>query len=438
MKWFGSKATETKANPTGGAYVVTNNLNFTPRIDPRKQLEEGYQKNSIVYRCINEITTAIANLDIEVYKNGKEVEDHYLDKMLERPNPTEGYDDFIKGVFTDFLSTGEMFISGVKIGGKTKELWRQSPVHMTVIGSETGMVGKYVFKNAGKEITFPVDQLTGESELFFKKMPNPLNYWRGQSPLQAAALAVDSHNAGMIWNNSLLENSARPSGIIELTGTPSSETVGRFRELFKKRIQGKKNAGEIPMLIEGAKWVPTDTNPRDMDFISTLKETTKYIASTYGVPLPLVDNDSASYNNIEQAKERFYTDTVIPLFNSFLRDLNNWLRKELAGAEFCINMDSIPALEKMRQIKFDRMLSGVEKGVISIDEARQELGYEPIGGVAASLLIPQGKIPLDMAGFDGMTPDEQNTAKQLRRANFTDIEIRQMLEQDRHAACTHS
>jgi HK97 family phage portal protein len=255
--------------------------------------------------------------------------------------------------------------------------------------------------------------------------------------MMAAALSIDAHNSGLLWNASLLENSARPSGILKFGGDPSNQTIERIRELFKKKVQGARNSGEIPMLVDGVEWQATDTNPRDMDFIATLKETSKYIASAYGVPLPLVDNDAASYNNMENAKERFYTDTVIPHLNAFLSALNIWFEKELNGATIRINMDSIPALERLRTLKFDRVIRAVDAGVMTIDEAREELGHGAYGGNAENLYVSQGKIPLDMSGFEDYSDDEKDMADQLQKSGFSDIEVKTLIENGRHEFCSH-
>jgi len=224
-------------------------------------------------------------------------------------------------------------------------------------------------------------------------MYDPLNYWRGQAPLVAAGLAADTHNAGMRWNYALLKNSARPSGLIKLAGDGSGEVVVRLREWFKRAFQGERAAGEIPILTGGAEWVAMDTNPRDMDFVTTQKEAAKLIASAFGVPLPLIDNDASTFNNLEQAKERFYSDTVLPMFNEFLAAFGNWLLPWYGdGLTFGVDLDQVAALEGVRTRKYDRVIKAKAAGVLTVDETRVALGYEPLGGVAA-LLDP-------LAGFD--------------------------------------
>lgn len=386
---------EKKENPAGAAYYVNNFIEYTFDKNKDALAKEGYARNVIVYRAIKEISDATANITVMVKSGDKEIERGPINELLKKPNPMQGWDTFCKNVFTDYLINGEMFIAGE--GQKPNEIWPLNPLKISVKAGPGGIPSEYVHneKSPGEK-RFPVERLTGFSDVFYHKMYNPLNYWRGMSPLEAAALAGDVHNTGLVWNYSLLKNGASPSGIVKFQGTPGQETISFLREFFKKTLQGSRNAGEVPVLVEGADWQETSKTPRDMDYLSTMKETAKYVASAYGVPLPLVDNDAASYNNIEQAKERLWTDTVLPLFNEFLNSFSSWLSWKF-GVEIMLgaDIDSIPALEGVRKRRFERMTTALEKGAITIDEWREEMGYDPLGGMAAVLMIPANRVPID-------------------------------------------
>src|SRR6185295_11115825 len=47
---------------------------------------------------------------------------------------------------------------------------------------------------------------------------DPSNDYEGRAPLEAAARAVDIHNAGGAWTKALIDNAARPSGALIYTG----------------------------------------------------------------------------------------------------------------------------------------------------------------------------------------------------------------------------
>lgn len=380
MAWPFSRKIEVKEHPTGAAFFSPGGPAWSRQSNRIAYVDEGYQLNVVVYRAVCEITRAVSDLELEVASGGDPIDNHPALDLLARPNPTQGWDGFITEAFTNYLLTGELAIARYPETGRIAELWNLNPLYMQIEPGRGGIASAYVYDQNNAKKTFPVDKLTGRSQVFFQKMYNPMDYWRGQSPLMAAGIAADTHNAGMRWNYSLLRNSARPSGLIKLAADTGGEVVARLKEWFKSAFQGEYNAGQIPVLPAGADWQAMDNSPKDMDFTTTQKEAAKLIASAFGVPLPLIDNDASTFNNLEQAKERLYTDTVLPLFNSFLSQFGAWLLPAFGqGLSLQVNMDQIGALEGLRTRLYDRMLKGVAAGVLTVDEAREAIGYEPLG-----------------------------------------------------------
>jgi HK97 family phage portal protein len=374
-----ANAVEKKEHPNGAAFMVSAGSTWV-RSDRRKQyIEEGYQLNVIVYRAVQEIIKAAGSLEIELFgADGGKIEAHPALDLLKMPAPQMTWDAWVAEMLVNRMLMGEMAAVSPNESGPPAEVWPLNPMHVDVIPGRSGLPSAYVHEVNKSKRSFPVDPATGNSQVMFSKTYNPMNYWRGQSPLMSAALAGDTHNSGMRWNYSLLKNSARPSGLIRFKqGYPGGETIQRMREYFKARMQGSQNAGEIPMLSDDAEWVQISQSARDMDFLKTMQETAKYIASALGVPLPLIDNDASTFNNLEQSKERLYTDTVIPIMNELLAELNNWLLPRFGdGLELRIDMDAIPALEGLRERMFKRAVEAYREGLLSVQEARQLIGYE--------------------------------------------------------------
>jgi HK97 family phage portal protein len=403
---FGGK-TEVKEHPAGAAFAMMGGgKGWLRPSNTKAYFDEGYQLNVIVYRAVREIANACADLTLEVFQNGEAVGDHPALALLSRPNPLQGGDTFIKEAFTNYLLTGEIFIVGTS-ESPPAELWNLNPLYMEVYAGPGGVPSGYCHKHNNAKTVFPVDRLTGRSDVFFLKMYNPLDYWRGQAPMMAAALAADTHNEGVKWNYKLLRNSARPSGFMKFTGIPGDETISRLREWLKGTMQGADNAGEIGVIGDGGEWQAMSETPRDMDFMNTQKEMAKLVASAFGVPLPLIDNDATTFNNMEQAKERFYTDTIIPMFNEFLRAFGNWLLPAYGdGLEFKVDMDDVAALEGVRTRTFDRMIRAKQAGVLTADEARIGIGYPE--------LTPDQRLEIDPVGTAiSQADDEIRSAAKL-------------------------
>lgn len=371
---------EVKQNPTGASLIVGGGQGFIKWTDKRAFVEEGYQRNPVIYMAVEEIAKAVSGLRLELKRGEDCLEDHPVLNLLHRPNAMQGGKEFIKTIFVDYLTQGEMAIAQPIGQRQPAELWRVDPSEVEVKPGRGGIPAAYVHKRSGIETTFPVKGLTTpRSDLFFFKRFNPRDYWRGQSPLMAGGIAGDIHNRGSDWNYSLLRNAAKPSGIVRFKDDPSTETVSRLKEWFKRAFQGAENAGEVPVLTGGAEWTQTSLSPMDMDFATSMTEAKKLIAGVFGVPLPLIDNEAATFANMDTAKERFYTDTVLPLANEWLESFSAWLLPGFgADLELCIDMDDIPALEAVRNRKFDRILKALGAGLISVDEARDEIGYDPM------------------------------------------------------------
>ena len=397
----------------------------------KKLFEEGYNYNVVVYRCVDSIIKALKGVDIQIKRGDEIIGEHDVLTLLKKPNPNQKKGAFLTEAFINRLVLGEMFtVTAEDVDAVPRELWNLNPLEMHIKAGK-GMPRGYIQKVNGNEKEWPVDQLTGASQVFYWKGHNPLDRWRGMSPLNAACLAADTNNAGLRWNFSMLKKGGRLSGVVSYKGNgPDEQGMKRLKQWFKSTLQGEYNAGEVGILTGEAEFKEMGKSPKDMDYIKTVDKTTAFIAMAYGVPLPLVLNEAATFNNYREAKEQFYTDTVLPLFGEFLEEFGGWLlpRFGLDDAQFFYDRDSIPALETVRERRDERMIKRVDSGIISRDEARIELGYNPRGGMADELFISATNIPLDDSGVD--IPDDEksgNLRELLLKSGYSDDEIKEAL-----------
>jgi len=387
---------------------------------------DGYTYNVVVYRCVDSIIKAMKGIDIQI-KQGDEIitKSPALD-ILQIPNPNQKWASFLEEAFINRLILGEMFLVTADNAKAPQEIWNLDPLEMQVQAGKNLPRG-YIHTVHGSEVHWPVDQITGKSDVFFWKGHNPLDKWRGLAPLHAASLATDTNNAGLRWNYSLLKKGARSSGIVKFKGTPNEQAVIRLRKWFKETIQGEYNAGELAILTGEAEFQEIGKSPKDMDYSKTVDSTTAFIAMGFGVPLPLVLVTASTFNNYREAKEQFYVDTVLPTLTEFLEELGCWLLPKfgLKDAKYVFDKDSIPALEALRERRNDRNAKLVEKGIISPDEARIELGFEPRGGIANMLFMSSSLIPIDDMGNE----DDEKIKTILLKQGYTDEEIKKAMEE---------
>ena len=132
------------------------------------------------------------------------------------------------------------------------------------------------------------DQSAAQPPILQLTLFNPLDDYYGLSPLEAAAFAVDTHNAAAKWNKALLDNAARPSGALVYDGPDNTVMSDAQFERIKKELgdlyQGSANAGR-PMLLEGGlDWKAMSLSPKDMDFMEAKHSAAREIALAFGVP----------------------------------------------------------------------------------------------------------------------------------------------------------
>jgi len=177
--------------------------------------KEAYAKNVVAFQAINRIADAIASVKLGIYRGETELKDHPLSTLLARPNPLQSYGDYMRAKVGFILLSGNGYEERVTIRKEVRELYQLRPDRMKIIPSNMGVPAAYEYSVNQQKVRFDVDPRTLESDVRHVKMFNPIDDWYGMSPIEAGAYAIDQNNESMSWMQSLLQNSARPSGALE-------------------------------------------------------------------------------------------------------------------------------------------------------------------------------------------------------------------------------
>jgi|TARA_R110000765_G_scaffold49159_3_gene100049 HK97 family phage portal protein len=353
---------------------------------------EGYLKNAIVYRCVNEIAKGGSSVDFAIKMNDEVLEYHPLIDLLDRPNPLQSNNEFFQALFGYLMLSGNAYI--LKSGGMDgipQELHLLRPDRMAIKGGKGYIPERYEYLINGRiQQSYAVDPKTGYSDVKHIKLWNPLDDYYGCSPLSAAAVEIDQHNLSSKHNINLLNNGARPSGAVifkpkDEAGFAVNLSESQRAQLLtdlNNRFQGAGNAGR-PMLLEGDfDWKEMGMSPRDMDFINLKHMSATDIALCFGVPSQLVGvPDSQTYANVAEARLSLYEETIIPHLKLIQSDLNEWLTPMFdERLEFCFDYTNIPALSERTRRTFENVTSAVEAGIMTRNEARADLGLNPVDG----------------------------------------------------------
>ncbi|MGP9811874.1 phage portal protein [Rhodopseudomonas sp. NSM] len=374
---------EVKASRTAKllAFETGGVARWTPR-DYAALARQGYVSNAVVHRCVRLIAENAAACTFLVFDGAQEKEAHPLAQLIARPNPRQDGAALFETVVAHLLLAGNAYVEAVTLGDAVHELYALRPDRMKVVPGPDGWAAAYDYAVGGRSVRFdqhasplpPILHLT-----FF----HPLDDHYGLAPLEAAAVAVDTHNAAARWNKALLDNSARPSGALMYAGPEgavlSDEQFGRLKRELETTYEGAANAGR-PLLLEGGlDWKPMALSPKDMDFLEAKHAAAREIALAFGVPPMLLgipgDNTFANY---QEANRSFVRQSVLPLATRIGNALAQWLAPQFGdGIRLVIDTDRIDALASDRVALWERVSAAP---FLTLNEKREAVGYAPLEG----------------------------------------------------------
>ena len=391
-KLFGAKGnTESKSASTPSWYGAMQSYMQTPASavwsgrSYTKFADEAYSRNVVAHRAVSMIASGAAsiNLNVQASDDINEQLVTLLKKLINSPNPSESRACFFKKAYSYLLISGNAYLHGVSAEGElVNELHLLRPDRVSVVAGRGGIPAGYRYKSGDTVQNFAVDRLTGASRILHIKEFHPTDDWYGLSPVEAAAYSIDQHNQAAAWNQSLLQNGARPSGALVVKTTDSSnghlseEQYWRIKNQIDAEFSGSNNAGR-PLLLEGGlEWKEMSLSPKDMDFIDCKNSAARDIALAFGVPPQLLGiSGDNSYSNLAEARLALWEQTIVPLVGQLVDSLNSWLLPifGLDNQEVKISYDlnSISALAPKREKLWKRIN---DADFLSDEEKREMLG----------------------------------------------------------------
>ncbi|MGB0960490.1 MAG: phage portal protein [Halocynthiibacter sp.] len=376
-----TKAPEAKASAAGRvvAYHGGGRAIWSSR-DTVSLTKNGFAANPVGFRAVKLIAEAASALPLVVQDTERRYDVHPVLDLMARPNLAQGRAELFEALYGQILLSGDGYLEAVGGAGLPTELHVLRSERMSVVPGGDGWPVAYDYAVAGRKHRFQVSHEA--PTICHIKNFHPQDDHYGFSPLQAAASAIDVHNAASKWSKGLLDNAARPSGAIVYSGTDgqsslSTDQYDRLVDEMASQHQGAANAGR-PMLLEGGlDWKPMGFSPSDMEFQKTKEAAAREIAVAFGVPPMLLGiTGDATYANYQEANRAFYRLTVLPLATRVSAAVADWLSR-FSGEHVDLkpDLDQVPALSVERDLQWKRV---AEASFLSDVEKRKILGLPAI------------------------------------------------------------
>jgi HK97 family phage portal protein len=375
------RAPEQKASRTAQLIALQSggHARWTPR-DYSALTRAGYVQNAIVYRAVKLVAENVGGCTFVVEEGGATRDAHPLLDLLARPNPREARASFIEAIATHLLLAGNAYVEAVTVEAAPRELYALRPDRMKLIPGADGWPEAYEYTVAGRCVRF--DQSAALPPILHLALLHPLDDHYGLAPLEAAAVAVDTHNAAAKWNKALLDNAARPSGALVFSNADGAviadDQFQRLKRELDEEYAGARNAGR-PMLLEGGlDWKAMSLSPKDMDFMEAKHTAAREIALAFGVPPQLlgIPGDN-TYSNYQEANRVFFRATVLPFANRIAGALSAWLGPAFGDVRLVVDADQVDALASDRAALWSRIS---DAPFLTLNEKRAAVGYAALEG----------------------------------------------------------
>ena len=346
---------------------------------------EGYNGNTVVNAAIREIATSASLPKYRLMaENGDEdeviVTDSDAARVLYDPNEQQCQADFVELLTVYLMVTGNGYAMRERnASGRIVALRLLRPDRVEIKIGRDGRVAYYEYTIEGVRYDLLADDVA------HIKLPNPHDDVYGLSPLQVASKYVNLDTATVTFLRAYFANAGVPAGILKVNRRLNSQAeADSARAKWRSSFSGNKGWHGIAVLDEDATYQQVAPNIKDMDTSTMTRVTETRICAVFGVPPILLGLEAgleaSTYSNYEQARSAFWDETVSPL----VRRIEKFLQRALEvserepGNEVEADFSDVPAYEDDHDAESARIVAQYGAGIITLNEARAELGREPL------------------------------------------------------------
>jgi HK97 family phage portal protein len=385
MAWYNfwqNKDVEEKLNPAQPY--------FTEKTIPSREFtfsyERAYEDLEIVNRGVNMIVDDCAEVNVKVGLQSpgnsvvKGIKRSRVNLLLNKePNLFQDISTFRRNLITDYIIDGNIFIyfDGV-------HLYHLPASKMNIHASETTYIDKFTYN---ENVNY------SPSEIIHIKENSFYSIYRGVSRLKPALRTMVLMKNMRDFQDNFFKNGAVPGLVLKSPNTLSEKIKERMIQSWQARYRPDAG-GRRPLILDGGIEVDSisNVNFRELDFQAAIEENEKIILKALGIPPIMLD--SGNNANLRPNMRMYYLETILPIVQKINLALERYF-----GFELTEDATEIPALQPELRDQAQYYSALVNTGIISPNEAREAINFEPIEG------FDELRVPANIAG-SAVNPDE--------------------------------
>lgn len=356
------------------------------------RLLDTARKSVVVYACLSYLADAVAESPLRVYRSVRgertETPDHRARQILANPNPFMSEAEFVALVVMAMGMQGYAVVEKVRSpGGLPVQLWPLRPDWLTPRLAVTGQYTEsYDYRPPGL-----AHRIIPETDVILipfrhdDRLDSP-----GVSPLQIAAREIGIDSALTEFLKTFLDAGGIPPFVIEYSDPISDPAIiEQMQEMWAQKYGGSKAYGKLPILHGGYKIAKIGDGINDMAWPDLRAITEDKICQAFRVPRELVQTRSTATGGSglttteqEGAMASLQRYGATPLRNRIDGALSRAFLSEFTGGdpqyELAFDVSDVLSLQEDADKRHARVRADYQAGLVMLDEARQELGMQPL------------------------------------------------------------
>jgi len=358
------------------AITVEEFLEASASVVGTRGVAQAYAAVPWVYRCVQLRVAAIGGLPFKIYNSAGDEIDWPVAPAL---SPILHRIEFALCLY------GASYLLKLRRGRQLTGLQWLNPATVTVKrDARAGLVG-FEQTAGGATTSYRADDIVYHRTLHPQDDLGP-----GIAPA-----AVAMHAARLVSNTAeymarFFEQGAIPAVLLTTEQQLSQSDIEQVKSWWERTFGGVKRAWRTGILGRGLKPQVIGSPLKDMVPADLLANMRQQIAVAFGVPQTLLE-DAANYATAREHRLSFYYETVFPEADLIASELNQQLFAPL-GLEFAFDYGAVEAVQQDEATKAQAIVQLYQMGIISRNEAREQLGLPVEQPPAAEPSAEEGAI----------------------------------------------
>lgn len=309
----------------------------------------------------------VAKLPAVGFRNGSRLD--VQPPLIRRPDPEYSARDFLEETMLSLIDHGNAY------WWITFDERRNQPIAAKVVDPSRVTVS---WAPGQRSRRYAIDQTpVNTRQIRHLALQRSVTDLTGSGPMQSTRLAGLAYM--LRYSQDYFKEASNPSGILtDPWENDPDEAADKLAQWEAGHDRGTR------MLTGGLTWTPNTLKPGESDWVNSHAAGYVDIAVLFGIPVPLLGasllggSQSIVYQNLTTIYEQWYRDTLNVTY--IPRIVDAWTSLLPAGTYVELDADALLRPDLKGRTELATAL--VEAGIISIEEARDQIGYATAPGPA--------------------------------------------------------